>query len=106
MPKLINADPATQGNNSNNTPIDEPDWIRSFVDKLAGGAASPPQASTPFTDFDGLMKHLPMYGERSLRELLKKKILPTIRPPGSRKLAFHLPSIDAAMIRFQRGGIE
>ena len=73
---------------------------------IAGGAASTTQASTPFTDFDGLMKHLPMYGERSLRELLKKKILPTIRPPGSRKLAFHLPSVDAAMMRFQRGGIE
>ena len=61
---------------------------------------------SPFTDFPGLVRYLPMYGERTLRDLRKRGLIPSIRPPGSRKLAFHLPSVDAALLRFQRGGIE
>lgn len=63
-------------------------------------------ANTPFTDFAGLVRYLPMYRPRTLRALVKKKILPHIRPPGTRKLGFHLPSVDAALRRFEKGGIQ
>ena len=68
--------------------------------------ASPkPPAVTPFCDFSGLMEHLPMYGARTARQLVKDKIIPSIRPPGSRKLAFHIPSVERSLLRFQKGGI-
>jgi hypothetical protein len=70
---------------------------------LAGAALHAP---SPFTGFDGLVHHLPMYGERRLRQMVKDKLIPSIRPPGSRKLTFHLPSVDSALLRYQRGGIE
>ena len=63
-------------------------------------------APTPFRDFPGLVRHLPMYGARTLRTLVKRKIIPSVRPPGTRKLGFFLPSVEAALLRFQRGGIE
>lgn len=62
--------------------------------------------ATPFADFPGLVRHLPMYGERTLRSLVKKKVIPSIRPPRTRKLAFHLPSVEVALLRYQLGGIE
>ena len=71
--------------------------------------AKPPVAATapsPFTDFPGLVRHLPMYGARTLRTLVKRKIIPSVRPPGTRKLGFFLPSVEAALLRFQKGGIE
>lgn len=68
--------------------------------------AATPTPATPFADFPGLVRHLPMYGERTLRSLVKKKVIPSIRPPRTRKLAFHLPSVEVALLRYQLGGIE
>lgn len=65
-----------------------------------------PIAASPFTDFPGLIRHLPMYGERTLRALVKRKIIPAVRLPGTRKLGFHLPTVDAALLRYQKGGLE
>lgn len=47
-----------------------------------------------------------MYKARTLRDLIKRGIIPCIRPPGTRKLNFHMLSVEAALLRFQRGGIE
>ena len=58
-----------------------------------------------FLDFDGLLAVVPL-GARTLRAEIKKGRLPVIRLPGGRRLLFHLPSVEAALIRFQRGGIE
>lgn len=63
-------------------------------------------ATSPFADFAGLCAFLPMYKPRTLRSLLKKKILPVVRPPGTRKLGFHLPAVEAALLRQQKGGIQ
>lgn len=65
-----------------------------------------PQPPSPFTDFTGLVNYLPMYKPRTLRALVKKKILPHIRPPGTRKLGFFLPAVESAMRRFEKGGIQ
>jgi len=59
---------------------------------------------SPFTNFPGLVRHLPMYGERTLRELVKRRVIPCVRPPGTRKLNFHLPSVEASLLRYQQGG--
>jgi len=63
-----------------------------------------PAAPSPFTDFGGLVRHLPAYGPRTIRTLVKRRIIPSIRPPGTRKLNFHIPSVEAALLRFQQGG--
>lgn len=91
---------------ADNAPAVEPEWLRPLVQKIVreAGVNSPP--ATPFCDFPALVRHLPMYGPRTLRELVKREIIPSVRPPGSRKLAFHIPSVDAALLRFQRGGIQ
>jgi len=66
--------------------------------------ATPAQASTPFTDFAGLVSHLPAYGPRTIRALVKRRIIPCVRLPGTRKLNFHLPSVEVALLRYQQGG--
>ncbi len=88
------------------TPATEPEWLRPLVEKIVGEVTAKSPAPTPFCDFPALVCHFPMYGERTLRQLVKDRIIPVCRPPKSRKLAFHLPSCEAALLRFQRGGIE
>jgi hypothetical protein len=87
-------------------PAAEPEWLRPLVEKIVSEVAAKSSPPTPFCDFPALVRHLPMYGPRTLRDLAKRKIIPTIRPPGSRKLAFHIPSVERSLLRFQRGGIE
>ncbi len=84
----------------------EPAWLRPMVEAIIDEATAKASPPTPFTDFLGLVRHLPMYGSRTLRNLVKRKIIPSVRPPGTRKLGFFLPSVEAALLRFQRGGIE
>jgi len=57
------------------------------------------------TDFVGLCAAVPL-SERTLREEIKKGRIPAIRLPGGRRLLFHMPSVEKALLRFQRGGIE
>lgn len=71
-----------------------------------GSAEKTPAAPTPFTDFFGLMKHLPAYREQTLRALIKRGVVPVVRLPGSRKFLFHIPTVDTALLRFTRGGIQ
>lgn len=90
-------------------PAAEPAWLRPLVEKIVGEVAlkyGPAPLPPPFTDLRGLASHLPMYGERNLRDLIKRGIICSIRPPGSRKLGFHLPSVEAALLRYQKGGVE
>jgi hypothetical protein len=86
------------------TPATEPVWLRPLVEQILREAGGNGSAATPFCDFAALVRHLPMYGQRTLRELIKRKIIPSVRPPGSRKLAFHLPSVTSALLRHQQGG--
>jgi hypothetical protein len=86
-------------------PATEPAWLRPFVEQILHEAGGDASAGTPFCDFSALVRHLPMYGERTLRELVKREIIPSVRPPGSRKLAFHIPSVEASLLRHQKGGI-
>jgi len=67
-------------------------------------APVPPVAPSPFTDFDGLVRHLPAYGQRTIRTLVKRGLIPCVRLPGTRKLNFHIPSVEAALLRYQEGG--
>jgi len=57
------------------------------------------------TDFPGLAKAVPL-SPRSLRTGIKEGLIPVIRLPGGRRLLFHLPSVEKALLRFQRGGME
>jgi hypothetical protein len=101
---LQEADKSLPSAATENPPTKEPAWLRPLVEQIlreTGGHAS---AATPFCDFSALVRRLPMYGERTLRELIKRKIIPSVRPPGSRKLAFHIPSVEAALLRYQHGG--
>jgi len=67
------------------------------------GKAAPTQPPG-FIDFRALLIAVPL-GERTLREEIKRKRIPAIRMPGGRRLLFHLPSVEKALLRFQEGGI-
>ena len=85
-------------------PTVEPAWLRPLVEQIVREAGIGSPGKTPFCDFPALVRHLPMYSPRTLRQLVKNRIIPSVRPPGSRKLAFHLPSVEAALLRHQQGG--
>jgi hypothetical protein len=57
-----------------------------------------------FCDFAGLHALLPFYSARSLRELIRRGVIPSIVLPGGRKRVFHWPSVQAALRRYQTGG--
>ena len=60
------------------------------------------ELSTPFTDFKGLTARVP-YSARTLRELVKKGLLPSIRLPRARRLIFDIAAVDAALRRHTKG---
>jgi len=57
--------------------------------------------STPFCGFADLCNRLPFYSARTLRSMVAKRIIPAVRPPGSRKLAFFWPGVVEALRRHQ-----
>jgi hypothetical protein len=74
----------------------------------AAGDANPAEKNTlptGFLDFRRLLDFVPL-GERTLRDLIKRGIIPHIRVKGGRRLLFHTESVERALVRFQRGGIE
>jgi hypothetical protein len=67
--------------------------------------ALPPNqsASTPkFIDFAELSRHIPLC-ERTLRQAIRDGRIPSIRLPGARRIIFHYESVQAALLRMQRG---
>lgn len=73
-------------------------------------AASPTQAPerpvpSGLLDLPGLLARVPV-SERTLRAEVKKGRIPAIRLPHGRRLLFHWPSVEAALLRHQRGGVE
>jgi len=71
--------------------------------------ASKPTASSTnfpggFFDFQYLRSFVPV-SERTLRSLIKREIIPHVRVKGGRRLLFHGPSVERALLRFQKGGI-
>lgn len=75
---------------------------------LADGAGTAPKlmpVGETFLGFEKLLPRLPV-GERSVREWTRQGIIPSIRLPGSRRVLYHWPSVEAALLRQQRGGNE
>jgi hypothetical protein len=95
-------------NKSTCTPVAAETAATAVIPQPEATPAEPPVTNppSPFVGFADLARRYPFYGERTLRDLVKRKILPACRPPGSRKLVFHLESCDRALLRYQRGGIE
>jgi hypothetical protein len=57
-----------------------------------------------FFDFQQLRGFVPV-SERTLRVMIKNEIIPHVRIKGGRRLLFHGPSVERALLRFQKGGI-
>lgn len=55
-----------------------------------------------FIDFTELAKRVPLC-ERSLREAVRRGKIPSIKLPGARRVMFHWDSVQAALLRMQRG---
>lgn len=70
-------------------------------------ADSPHKNEPPpgFISFDALLAAVPL-SARTLRAEIRRGRIPAIRLPGGRRFLFHLPSVERALLRFQRGGIE
>ena len=69
-------------------------------DKQVVGTERP----TGFLDFPQLCERVPL-SPRTLRAALKAGHLPKIRLPGARRLLFDWPAVQAALKRFEEGGI-
>jgi len=61
-------------------------------------------AQEGFIDADELLRRVP-FSRGTLRNRMKAGKLPYIRLDG-RKLCFHCPSVEQALLRAQRGGPE
>ena len=57
-----------------------------------------------FFGFQQLCADVPL-SPRTLRQLVKDEVIPHIRMKGGRRLLFHGPSVERALLRFQKGGI-
>lgn len=102
---LQKSDTSLQPESAAGVPAAVPAWLRPLVQQIVHELAVNAPAQTPFCDFSALVRHLPMYSARTLRALVKRRVIPSVRPPGSRKHAFHIPSVEAALLRYQRDGI-
>ncbi len=67
---------------------------------------APAPVESPFISFPELQRRLPTFGERSLREMISKGVIPSVRPPGTRKLSFHWNSVERALLRCSTGPVE
>jgi hypothetical protein len=56
-----------------------------------------------FISFGDLLPKLPI-GERTARKWTRLGLIPSIRLPGSRRVFYHWPSVEVALLRLQRGG--
>lgn len=57
----------------------------------------------PFIGFKTLHREMmPDVCARTLKSLIYKGCIPSIRAPGGRKLWFHRASVEAALLRLQR----
>lgn len=54
-------------------------------------------------DEDALLQRLPV-SRRTLHSWRTKGLLPYVRPPGGRRVLYHWPSVESALLRLQRGG--
>ena len=75
------------------------------AENTGAATALPPEQSTlptSFINFAELSRHVPLC-ERSLREAIRRGRIPSIRLPGARRVMFHWDSVQAALLRMQRG---
>jgi len=75
------------------------------ADNTGAATALPPNQNVlprKFIDFPELARHVPLC-ERSLREAIRRGRIPSIRLPGARRVMFHWDSVQAALLRMQRG---
>ena len=75
------------------------------AENMGAASALPPnqRASPPkFIDFAELSRHVPLC-ERSLREAIRRGRIPSIVLPSGRRRIFHWDSVQAALLRMQRG---
>ena len=81
------------------------DIMAGTVDSMGVVKAVPrtePTATNPFIDFQELHHRIPLC-ERGLRDAIRKGRIPSIRLPGGRRVVFHWESVQAALLRMQRG---
>ncbi len=85
---------------------ESPLWLRPLIEEILreAGCHRPKRESPPgFVDFSGLCAAVPL-SERSLRDLIKKRIIPHVRVSGGRRLLFSLPNVEKSLLRFEKGG--
>ncbi|MSU62123.1 MAG: hypothetical protein EXS31_06965 [Pedosphaera sp.] len=84
-----------------------PPWLRPLVEEILRefGSHQLERGTSPgFVDFNGLCAAVPL-SARTLRELIKKRIVPHIRLSGGRRLLFSLSNVEKSLLRFEKGGI-
>jgi predicted site-specific integrase-resolvase len=63
-------------------------------------------ATTPgFIDEKELLARLPV-SRRTLWQWREDGKIPCVRVPGGRRVIYHMPSVEAALLRLQKGGVR
>jgi hypothetical protein len=87
----------------------DPRLIRAVVEEMVRQIKSGKMKDdfeSPMIGYAELSRRLPMYGDRDLREKIKRGLIPAIRPKGCRKWAFFWPGVVEALRRYEQGGIR
>jgi hypothetical protein len=79
--------------------------------KLAADLNSPARNTDDFRSADfitskEMLRRYPFGCRKSLYNHCKAGTIPSIVLKGGRRRYFHIPSVDAALLRFQKGGVQ
>mgnify|MGYP000633943358 CR=1 FL=1 len=67
--------------------------------------SSAPAQEPGFIDEKELLARLPV-SRRTLWQWREDGKIPCVRVPGGRRVIYHLPSVEAALLRLQKGGVR
>ena len=71
--------------------------------EVPGMPGNEPVASETFIGFQELCRRIPLC-ERTLWDYVRRGRIPSIRLPGALRILFHWASVQAALLRLERGG--
>ena len=72
---------------------------------IANASQQATSGETGFIDEKQLLKLLPV-SRRTLWQWRETGKIPCVRLPGGRRVLFHWPSVEAALLRRQKGGAQ
>jgi hypothetical protein len=79
--------------------------LKAAAEPANNGSSQAPAEALEFLNERQLLARVPI-SPRSLRNWRSRKVIPFIRPPGSRRILFHWPSVESSLRRQQVGVVS